>query len=218
MAKKQRQSMIRHDTAAKNISNAKSKPKREVQVITCPSAFPISTKVSKQQQQQRKRPHNKNNYEDDYDDDNDRMHNNNNNNNNNERTKLLDWNETTKEIRAYGARGFIGKQKKEYEDETYYKLTGRHKKKPKTPLPLVRGLKRAAMKRDEKARIEAQKAGVVIPKKQQSSSANTKSMSDADFEKYGPAPNIGFMKSGVYRVQRSSNNGRPNNNKRKQHR
>merc|ERR1712195_161483 len=115
-----------------------SKPKREVQVVTCPSPFPISTKPKK------KRPR---------DDDNDKDYGS--RKSKKDDTKLLDWHDTAKEIRAYGAQAFIGRQKKDYQDEQYYKLTGRHMKKPKCPLPLVRGLRRAAAKRDAKAKDEA---------------------------------------------------------------
>ena len=168
---------------AKKTNNLKQddkpkKAKREVKVIKCPSAFPISTKV-------RKRPR---------DDDREKESRRGSKKDN----KLLDLHETAKEIRAYGAKLFVGKQKRDYEDEKYYKLTGRHKKKHSTPLPLVRGLKRAAAKRDAKALQEARQAGIVIPSQKEDSSR--KSMSDADFRKFGPAPNIGFMKSGVYRA------------------
>jgi len=182
----------------KTLPDKKSKsgnPKREVQVVTCPSAFPISTKPKK------KRPR-----DDDNDNDND------NGSSRQSKTKLLDWHDTAKEIRAYGAQAFIGRQKRDYQDEQYYKLTGRHKKKPKCPLPLVRGLKRAAAKRDAKAKEEARKSGIVIPKQKDDSSK--KSMSDADFRKFGPAPNIGFMKSGVYRVPKNDNKNNRNGKKR----
>mmetsp|Transcript_19209 Transcript_19209/g.41744 ORF Transcript_19209/g.41744 Transcript_19209/m.41744 type:complete len:187 (+) Transcript_19209:113-673(+) len=154
------------------------KAKREVKVVKCPSAFPISTKPKKRPRDDPRgrdeaRGASKNN-------------------------KLLDLHQTVKEVRAYGATAFIGKQKRDYEDEKYYNLTGRHKKKNSCPLPLVRGLKRAAAKRDAKAREEARQAGIVIPKQKEESSR--KSMSDADFRKFGPAPNIGFMKGGAYRV------------------
>ena len=165
------------------------KAKREVQVVKCPGAFPISTKI-------RKRPR---------DDDDGRQS----KEARGKKEKLFDLHDTAKEIRAYGATAFIGKQKRDYEDEKYYKLTGRDRKKNSCPLPLVRGLRRAAAKRDTKAKEEARKAGIVIPKEREDSSR--KSMSDADYRKFGPAPNIGFMKSGVFKV---SNGGDFNKTKR----
>jgi hypothetical protein len=185
MAKKKNKSQL--DDAKPKPKISSNKPKREVQVVTCPSAFPISTKPKKKRQR---------------DDDDE------NNGKSKKKEKLLDWHQTAKEIRNYGAQAFIGRQKKDYEDEQYYKLTGRHKAKPKCPLPLVRGLKRAAAKRDAKAKEEARKAGIVIPKKKDNSSR--KSMSDHDFHKFGPAPNIGFMKDGQYRATANQNNTRAN--------
>ena len=35
-------------------------------------------------------------------------------------------------------------------------------------------------------------------------------MSDHDFHKFGPAPNIGFMKDGQYRATANQNNKRAN--------
>ena len=166
------------------------KAKREVKVVRCPSAFPISTKT-------KKRPHPGSDQED--------------------RTrvekassnKVIDLHQAARDVREYGAKAFIGKQKRDYEDENYLRLTGRHKKKNSCPLPLLRGLKRAAAKREKKALEQARLIGIVIPKKKEETSR--KSMTDADFRKFGPAPNIGFMKSGVYRV--SSNNPRGGSNK-----
>lgn len=112
-------------------------------------------------------------------------------------SKLLDWHDTAKEIRAYGATAFVGKQKRNYEDEEYYKLTGRHKKKPQTPLPILRGIKKAAAKREAKEREEARQAGIIVPKAKKETEK-----SSSTYRSYGPAPNIGFMKGGVFRVQK----------------
>ena len=169
------------------------KAKREVKVVKCPSAFPISTKA-------KKRPR---------DFDNDSKFNN--DRRSKPKEKFLDIHEAAKEIRAYGAQAFIGKQKRDYEDEKYFKLTGRHKKKNACPLPLVRGLRKAAAKREQKAREEARKSGIVIPKQKEETSH--KSMTDADFRKFGPAPNIGFMKSGVYRVSKNGDFNKNRNGK-----
>jgi hypothetical protein len=120
--------------------------------------------------------------------------------------KLLDWHETTKEIRAYGATAFVGQQKRNYQDEQYFQLTGRHLKKQKVPLPIVRGIRKAAAKRNAKLREEAQKAGVVLPK---TSQEEKKKAADSTYRSHGPAPSIGFMKHGVYRVNsdKKSNGG-----------
>ena len=165
-------------------SKKKSKPKREVQVVSCPSAFPRSEKSSS-----RKRPR---------DGDRDRRdQRKGSESSNNNRSALLDWHDTAKEIRAYGATAFVGQQKRDYEDEQYFKLTGRHKKKQKVPLPILREIKKAAAKREAKARQEAREAGIVIPKAQKE-----EKKASSTYRTYGPAPNIGFMKNGVFRVQK----------------
>lgn len=159
-----------------------SSNKGEVKVVRCPSAFPISSKSSSGKKRSRnpqqvndssKLPAKK------------------------EQAKsLLDWHDTVKEIREYGASAFVGKQKRDFQDEQYFQLTGRHKKKAQTPLPIVRGIKKAAAKREAKAREEARKAGVVLPK-----SKEVTKKRDKTYDNYGPAPSIGFVKGGIYKVQ-----------------
>lgn len=159
-----------------------SKPKREVQVVKSPMGFPISKKASS-----RKRSLRDSKEVDAPTTDSRRDA---------RKKKLLDWHDTAKEIRNYGATAFVGKQKRDFEDEQYFALTGRHKKKPKTPLPILRGLKKAATKREAKAREEARQAGIILPKAKQ----DTKKY-DSTYRIYGPAPSIGFMKNGVFKVQ-----------------
>ena len=164
------------------------KAKREIQVVSCPSAFPISDKKSKPNRKRaRDDPTNKKSK---------RKH-------QESTANLLDWHETTKEIRAYGATAFVGKQKRDFQDEQYFQLTGRHQKKQKVPLPIVRGIRKAAAKRNAKLREEAQKAGVVLPKSSQKE--EKKKQQDSTYRSHGPAPSIGFMKHGVFRV---SGNGK----------
>jgi hypothetical protein len=162
----------------------KLKKKREVQVVKAPTAFTISSSdfaVSLRKKRSLEQNHEKvdKNPRDD------------------RPSKLLDWHDTAKEIRAYGAKAFVGKQKRDYEDEQYFALTRRHKKKPQTPLPILRGIKKAAAKREVKERQEAREAGIIIPKAKEE-----KNKSSSTNRVYGPAPNIGFMKGGVFRVQK----------------
>ena len=166
------------DKASVQKAAKKLKPKREVQVVKAPTAFPISNKKSRKrprEQQTKQQSENKSG----------------------ESSKFLDWQETAKEIRAYGATAFIGKEKRDYEDEKYFALTGRHKKKQHVPLPIVRGIKKAAAKRDAKMRREAKEAGIIIPKAKE----ETKKVSST-YRTYGPAPSIGFMKKGVFQVSK----------------
>lgn len=158
----------------------RQKPKREIEVVKAPGAFPISNSA-----RARKRSREKN------------VQRNESQSNSGRSSRLLDWDETAKEIRAYGATAFVGKQKRNYQDEEYFRLTGRHKKKPQTPLPILRGIKKAAAKREAKEREEARQAGIILPKAQKD---NEKA--DSTYRSYGPAPSIGFMKGGVFRVQK----------------
>ena len=159
----------------------RQKPKRQIEVVKAPGAFPISKTASS-----RKRSREKNTERDEQPQA-----------NSGKSSKLLDWDETAKEIRAYGATAFVGKQKRNYQDEEYLKLTGRQKKKPQTPLPILRGIKKAAAKREAKEREEARQAGIVLPKAKKEDEKK-----DSTYRSYGPAPNIGFMKGGVFRVQK----------------
>jgi hypothetical protein len=156
-----------------------------VEVVACPAAFPISDKIFA-----RKRPREeeeRNGVEKQgWDRGTSRK----------KKSTLLDWHDTAKEIRAYGAKAFVGKQKRDYEDEQYLNLTGRHKQKAKVPLPILRGIKKAAAKREVKAREEAKQAGIIVPRAQK----ETKK-SSSTIRSYGPAPNIGFMKNGIFKFK-----------------
>jgi hypothetical protein len=177
------------ENSSKRSGVKKGAPKREVQVVSCPSPFPISDPTK------RKRPREIPTSREDYKK---------NKAQSSSRKKgkssgLLDWHDTAKEIRNYGATAFVGKQKRNYEDEQHFKLTGRHKTKQRVPLPIVRGIKKAAAKREARVREEARAAGIVMPtekkaRKKFSSTINT----------YGPAPSVGFMKNGVLRVNKKT--------------
>jgi hypothetical protein len=187
MVSSKTKSSERRDSKAVASSTSKvSKAGKQVQVISCPSPFPISTKTAAE----RKRPRDSQESSGPIRS-NDRF----NRKKKNKKNGLLDWHDTVKEIRAYGATAFEGKQKRDFQDEQYYNLTGRHKAKPQTPLPIVRGIKKAAAKRDAKAREEARQAGIILPK----AKGETKKR-DKTFEIFGPAPSIGFVKKGVFRA------------------
>lgn len=170
---------------SKSSSATKGKLDSGVQVIKCPFAFPISTK-SKSGKRPRDSPNATSN----------RKPNLPNNKNKKQDKSLLDWHDTVKEIRAFGATAFEGKQKRDFQDEQYFKLTGRQKKKPQTPLPIARGIKKAAIKREARAREEARQAGIILPK-----TIREPKKRDKTYDNFGPAPSIGFVKGGVYKVQ-----------------
>ncbi len=157
---------------------------QSVEVVSCAAAFPIS---------QTKRV--KYNHHHDDDDDN------NNNNNDSKQTsargshkkssstKLLDWNETVREVQKFGAQGWgaatlrskgartngdnnqnpvtnaILERKKfrVHQNEQYELLTGRKKKHHAVPLPIVRGIKQKAMAREQRVIQEAKESGIVLP-------------------------------------------------------
>eukprot|EP00980_Cylindrotheca_fusiformis_P028195 scaffold22586_cov138-Cylindrotheca_fusiformis.AAC.15 len=158
------------------------KKKREVQVVSAPTEFPISTSTKAGKRKRSTR--------DDEDEHAKKKH-------SEKPPRLLDWHDTAKEIREFGATAFVGKQKRDFQDEQYFALTGRHQKKPKTPLPILRGIKKAAAKREAKQREEARQAGIVLPK-----AKKAENKSSSTYKVYGPAPNIGFMKGGVFRVKK----------------
>jgi hypothetical protein len=161
----------------------------EVQVVKCPSAFPISAKTPKPPSTVGKKRPRDSSFSGTTQNDPSKGK------NPPAKARLLDWHDTAREVRAYGATAFVGKSKRDFEDEQYYLLTGRHKKKPKVPLNIVQGIKKAAAKRDAMMREEARQAGIVIPK-----AAKPTKKSDSTYKNHGPAPSIGFMKHGVYRV------------------
>jgi hypothetical protein len=164
-----------------------TKRKREVQVIACPGSFPISTKkpdpshpsalrAASELEAFEKRDKRR-------------------------REKgLLDWNDTAKEVRTLGAKNFIGKQKRNYQDEHYKLLTGREKKKHSVPLPIVRGIKKKAGERQVRELQEAKEAGMVLPS-QTLKDATKRKERDKTSRIHGPAPSIGFMKKGMFHVK-----------------
>lgn len=168
----------------------KRRPRPEVQVVTCGAAFPISTKPPKPprtivessslQQSSRNYRKKKNN------------------------DGLLDWHDTVKEVRSLGSAGFTGQQKRAHVDEQYRLLTGRDKKKQHIPLPIVRGLKKKAAEREARQLQEAKEAGIVLPTTTISNSKpkQQKKKLDSTNRVHGPAPSIGFMKKGVFRVNK----------------
>lgn len=117
-------------------------------------------------------------------------------------TELLDWHETAKEVRNYGAKAFEGQQKRNYKDEQYRLLTGRSPKKQRVPLPIVRGIRKAAEKREKKALEEARQAGIVLPKSQSTASASKrKDRADRTSQMFGPAPSIGSLHKGILKLK-----------------
>jgi len=148
------------------------RPRRQIQVVSCQSAFPISSKPKAPRKEQpiaKKLD-----------------------------TKLLDFYDTVKEVRSLGSTGFTGKQKGKHHDEQYKLLTGREKKKHQIPLPILRGMKKKAAQREARQLQEAKDAGIVLPTT--ATTSKKKKKLDATSRVHGPSPSIGFMSKGVFRV------------------
>ena len=168
--------------AKKNKSQGKTpeakkpkKKKREVLKFSCHPDFPISKKPK------RNSP-----------DDNDAPP-----SDKKSKQRLLDWHDTAHEIRSLGATGFVGQQKRNFDDEQYERLTGRKRKKHQVPLPIVRGIRKKAEERLARQIQEAKDAGTVLPKSLTQKKAKAK---DKTARIHGPAPTVGFMKKGVLKV------------------
>ena len=171
--------------------DSKKEPKgkrkrREIQVVSCPSDFPISARnLGTKPSQEREASSNQ--------DGDDRAA------QQQAKKQLLDWRETAKEIRSLGATTFEGKQKRNFRDEEYEFLTARKRKKQSVPLKIAQGVKKAADKRLEKKMKEARESGTVLPK---SLTKKQKKPVDKTARIHGPAPGVGFMKKGVLRVNK----------------
>jgi Domain of unknown function (DUF4602) len=155
-------------------SHSLAKPKPEVIVVQCPQDFPkLSSSLSQQTQTKYAKS-------------------------DTPRKKVLDWNETAREIHRFGATAFEGKQKRNFKEEEYQRLTGRKMKHHQVPLPIVRGIAKKAKKREERQLKEAKEAGIVLAT---SAIKKKKKERDRTSDIHGPAPSIGFMKNGVLRVK-----------------
>jgi Domain of unknown function (DUF4602) len=175
------------DALKANKKENNHKHAREPVVVACPSAFPISkrTKLSapiQQQQQQQQKS--------------DTFPQNERNRKQSGQKKLLDWSQTAREIHSLGASGFVGKQKREHQDEQYTLLTGRQKKKQHVPLPIVRKIRKAAQVREARQLEASKAAGILLPQKRKSD----KKKKDDNYHVHGPSPSVGFMKNGILRV------------------
>jgi serine/threonine-protein kinase RIO1 len=113
--------------------------------------------------------------------------------------KLLDWHETAKEVRNYGAKAFEGERKRNFKDEQYQLLTGHAPKKQRVPLPIVRGIRKAAAKREKKQLEEAREAGIILPKPRSNKSKSK--AADRTSQLFGPAPSIGAVRKGMLKLK-----------------
>jgi hypothetical protein len=119
--------------------------------------------------------------------------------------RVLDWNDTCREIKQFASAAFSKKTKRQYKQEEYQRLTGRrHMKQQHVPQYIVRGIKKKAKARLEKQVEEAKLNGIVLVPTMNQKQTNDKSKKRNYHS--GPAPSIGYMKQGVYRVNNNNNN------------
>lgn len=160
----------------KSSTKSDKKRRREVQVVPCPSDFPQdprTTASASARPRERERRNPSEQHE--------------------KKQKFLDWNETAREVRTLGSQAFMGKEKREYRQEEYVRLTGRKEKQQRVPLPIQRGIKKKAAKRLERQREEARQAGIILPTVKKGKQRVNKDQ--------GPAPSVGYMKRGVLHVK-----------------
>lgn len=117
---------------------------------------------------------------------------------------LLDWNDTTRQVRQFASSAFEGKTKRQYKEEEYERLTGRKMKQQHVPQQIQRGINKKARERHAKQVEEAKLNGIVLP------TVSTKKKDNKGGGSYhdGPAPSIGYMKQGVYRVKNDRDSGK----------
>ncbi len=175
----------------------KNKKRKPVVVVSTPSAFPDFTSFGTSDGKPAKRKK-------------DTSNSNVNSNRNGDSTgtskrKLgveIDFDDAIREVHKLGSTQFTGKQKKEYEAEAYKALTGREKKKQKVPMKIVRGIKKAAAKREKRVEIENKEAGIVTAVKRGKVKKSYSETNRRNRDIHGPAPDIGFMKGGKYNASK----------------
>jgi hypothetical protein len=139
----------------------------------------------------------------------------------------LDVQETIREVHKFGAQAFTGHEQKRHEASEYERITGRMQKRQKIPTKILVGMRKKALKREERQKAELKESGVVShhtaslsgnKKKKKAEKeelrpgeirgvfGSKKSRNRGDRRKmsskaFGPAPSVGFMKKGMLRVK-----------------
>ena len=195
--------------------SAGTKRKREVQVVVCPSAFPDFTTVGGSTSRQRERQRNGNKPKSESSKRNDKA----------TKGPELDVQETIREVHKFGATGFTGSQAKQHEASEYERITGRVQKRQKIPTKILVGMRKKALKREERQKQDLKESGVVShhssnKKKRKSEKdpneprpgvvrgvfGSNKARNKGDRRKmsaksFGPAPSNGFMSKGMMKVK-----------------
>ena len=160
-----------------------SKKKTDVVVVECPSAFPPGWRErssaggngSKFDKSRSNKPKGKHGRE-------------------------LDFQQISKEVRELGSTTFTGYDKKVFHERKYEEVTGLKKKREKIPIKILRGKKAKYAAKINKIEAEAKEAGIILATKKKEKRNFSLEKRKAE-RSAGPAPSIGFMMKGTYRVR-----------------
>lgn len=181
------------------------KQKREVQVVVCPTAFPDFTQVGGSTSRRRSGAKRPSPFREAAA----------------KAAPELDVQETIREVHKFGATGFTGNQQKQHTASEYERITGRQQKRQKIPTKILVGMRKKAIKREERMQAEIKESGVVShhaagkkkavkdelkPGEIRGVFGAKKSRKKGDRREmrsnnFGPAPTVGFMKKGMLRVK-----------------
>lgn len=120
----------------------------------------------------------------------------------------LDVQETIREVHKFGAEGFTGSQRKSHANLEYERLTGRTAKRQKMPTKIVVGMRRKALKRQEREAEELKSSGVVSHRTNPSapsSSSQTKKKKRKNDKKEEEVKGGGL--NGIFGSNRARNKG-----------
>ena len=230
MAKSKKDSKCGKSDGTTSATEAGLKRKRSVEVVVCPTAFPdfstVGGSTSRLREQQRKIASSTSSRSSGHKcDARDRSE-----YNKKDMPPALDMQETIREVHKFGAEGFTGVQKKSHQNAELERLTGRTAKRQKIPTKILVGMRKKAMKREEREKEELKESGVVSHHSSSSNATkkkakdrrkgkdeqggsrlrgvfgsnharNTGDRRRMDPRSFGPAPDVGFMRKGMLKVK-----------------
>ena len=211
-------------------TEAGQKRKRTVELVVCPTAFPdfstVGGSTSRRREQQRNNLSSSGNSGKRHYGAHDRRDYTNKDN----MPPALDIQETIREVHKFGAEGFTGVQKKSHLNAELERLTGRTVKRQKIPTKILVGMRKKALKREEREKQELKESGVVSHHSTMSTQGSKKKKKDRRLSKddhggklhgvfgsnharntgdrrrmdprsFGPAPDVGYMRKGMLKVK-----------------
>jgi hypothetical protein len=186
------------------MEQGQKRKRTEVEVVVCPSAFPDFTTVGGSTSRRRENLRNDNDSRRNKKDDGGWK----NNKKDDGRPPALDVQETIREVHKFGATGFTDKkQKKAHKNDEYEKLTGRTVKRQKIPTKILVGMRKKAIKREEREKREMRESGVVDHHTSGTSSLTNKKKKRDNKNDKKPSDNVGVGPRGVFGSNRARNKG-----------